>query len=55
MKIHGALFPVGAVLVLSSNEQSIEILFRAIENAGFRPDLDVLVCINVAASDFYSQ
>ena len=39
---------------LKSNEQAMEMVLKAIENAGYRPGEDVFVSIDAAASEFYN-
>ena len=39
---------------LSSNEQAIEIVLKAIESAGYRPGEDIYIAIDAAASEFYN-
>ncbi|MEE9392785.1 MAG: phosphopyruvate hydratase [Planctomycetota bacterium] len=38
---------------LSSNEEAIELLLRAIENAGYTPEEDITICLDCAANEFY--
>ncbi|MFM7661502.1 MAG: phosphopyruvate hydratase [Bacteroidota bacterium] len=38
---------------LKSNDEAIEVVLRAIENAGFRPGEDVYIALDAAASEFY--
>ena len=40
---------------LSSNEQAIEIVLKAIESAGYRPGEDIYIAIDAAASEFYNE
>ncbi len=40
---------------LSSNKEAIEIVIQAIENAGYKPGLDVYISIDAAASEFYDE
>lgn len=40
---------------LKSNEEAIEIVLRAIESAGFKPGDDMVIAIDAAASEFYSE
>lgn len=47
----GAFAPNG----ISSNEKPLEYLTQAITNAGYTPGVDAGVCIDAAASEFYSQ
>ena len=39
---------------LKSNEQAMEMVLKAIENAGYRPGEDVFVSMDAAASEFYN-
>jgi enolase len=38
---------------LKSNNEAIEILLRAIQEAGYRPGEDVAIALDPAASEFY--
>lgn len=40
---------------LKSNEEAIEIVLKAIENAGFKPGDDMVIAIDAAASEFYDE
>ena len=40
---------------LKSNEQAMEMVLKAIENAGYRPGEDVFVSMDAAASEFYNS
>ena len=40
---------------LSSNEEAIEYLLRAVENAGYVPEEDITICLDCAASEFYDK
>ena len=40
---------------LKSNEEAIEIVLKAIENAGFKPGEDMVIAIDAAASEFYDE
>ena len=40
---------------LSSNEEAIEIVLKAIESAGYRPGEDIYIAIDAAASEFYNE
>lgn len=40
---------------LKSNEEAIQIVLKAIENAGFRPGDDMVIAIDAAASEFYDE
>ncbi|MBC7334488.1 MAG: phosphopyruvate hydratase, partial [Actinobacteria bacterium] len=43
----------GLAPIFKSNEDAIELLIRAIEEAGYTPGVDILVYIDVAASSFF--
>jgi enolase len=38
---------------LSSNEEALEVIMKAIENAGYRPGEDIYIALDAAASEFY--
>ncbi|MCF8256952.1 MAG: phosphopyruvate hydratase [Flavobacteriales bacterium] len=38
---------------LKSNDQAVEVILKAIENAGYRPGEDVFLAMDAAASEFY--
>ena len=38
---------------LSSNEEALEVIIQAIENAGYRPGEDVYLALDAASSEFY--
>jgi enolase len=40
---------------LSSNDEAVEVVLRAVERAGFRPGEDVVLAIDAAASEFFSD
>lgn len=40
---------------LKSNEEALEIVLKAIENAGFKPGDDMVIAIDAAASEFYDE
>jgi enolase len=40
---------------LSSNDEAVEVVLRAVERAGFQPGEDVLLAIDAAASEFFSD
>ena len=40
---------------LSNNEEAIEFILEAIENAGFQPGKDVSVCLDVAANELFKD
>ena len=40
---------------LSSNEEAIEVVLKAIESAGYRPGEDMYIAMDAAASEFYNQ
>jgi enolase len=40
---------------LKSNEEAIEFVLRAIEKAGYKPGEDIVIALDAAASEFYSE
>jgi enolase len=40
---------------IKSNEEAIEIVLKYIENAGYKPGEDMVIALDAAASEFYSQ
>ena len=40
---------------LASNEEAIEIILESIQKAGYRPDADIKLALDVAASEIYSD
>lgn len=40
---------------LTSNEMAIEVILKAIENAGYRPGEDIYLGLDVASSEFYRE
>ena len=40
---------------LKSNEEALETVLKAIENAGFKPGEDMVIAIDAAASEFYND
>ncbi len=40
---------------LKSNEEAVELILTAIEQAGYRPGEDIWLALDVAASEFYSE
>lgn len=40
---------------ISSNEEAIEYVLKAIEKAGFKPGIDVFIAMDAAASEFYDK
>ncbi len=40
---------------LSSNEEAIQVLIKAIEQAGYEPGKDVFIALDCAASEFYNE
>ncbi|MFZ1704266.1 MAG: phosphopyruvate hydratase [Saprospiraceae bacterium] len=40
---------------IKSNEEAIEIVLKAIEVAGYRPGIDVVIAMDAAASEFYDE
>tara|TARA_Y100000588_G_C13740436_1_gene705345 strand:- start:50 stop:679 length:630 start_codon:yes stop_codon:yes gene_type:complete len=41
--------------MLSNNEEAIELILKAIEDAGFKPGADVSICLDVAANELYKD
>lgn len=40
---------------LKSNEEAVEVILKAIENAGYKPQDDFLIALDPAASEFYNK
>ena len=40
---------------IKSNEEAIELVLKAVENAGFKPWDDIVIAIDAAASEFYDE
>ncbi len=40
---------------LSSNEEALQVIVKAIENAGYRPGVDIFIALDPAASEFYQN
>ena len=40
---------------LSTNEEAIEFILKAIEKAGFKPGKDVSICLDIAANELYKD
>ncbi len=40
---------------LSSNEEALQVIMKAIEKAGYKPQDDVLICLDPAASSFFEK
>ena len=40
---------------LSNNEEAIEIILEAIENAGFKAGADISVCLDIAANELFKE
>ncbi len=40
---------------LASNDEAVEVVLHAVERAGYRPGEDVVLAIDAAASEFYSE
>ena len=40
---------------LTSNEQAIQVILEAIENAGYKPDKDVFIALDVASSELFKN
>ncbi|MBK9150413.1 MAG: phosphopyruvate hydratase [Saprospiraceae bacterium] len=40
---------------IKSNEEAIEIVLKAIESAGYKPGIDIMIAMDAAASEFYDE
>ena len=40
---------------IKSNEEAIEIVLKAIESAGYKPGVDIMIAMDAAASEFYDE
>lgn len=40
---------------IKSNEEAIELVLKAIETAGYRPGVDMMIAMDAAASEFYNE
>ena len=40
---------------LSSNKEALDVILEAIEKAGYKPELDVVIALDVASSEFYKD
>lgn len=40
---------------LSSNDEAIEVILQAIEKAGYKPEKDIFIALDVASSEFYLE
>jgi enolase len=40
---------------LTSNSEAIEVIMQAIEKAGYKPDIDIKIGLDAAASEFYDE
>lgn len=40
---------------LKSNEEAVEVILEAVENAGYKPKEDILIALDPAASEFYNK
>ena len=40
---------------LKSNEEALDTILKAIENAGYKPDEDIKIALDVASSEFYDK
>lgn len=40
---------------LESHEQAVDLILESIEKAGYKPDSDIKICFDVAASEFYED
>lgn len=45
----------GFAPALSTNEEALDLLLRAIEKAGYKPGIDITLALDVAASEFYQD
>ena len=45
----------GFAPMLSNNEEAIELILKAIEDAGFKAGTDISVCLDVAANELYKE
>ena len=45
----------GFAPALNKNEEAIEFILKSIEKAGFRPDEDVSICLDVASNELYKE
>ncbi|GAB2941125.1 phosphopyruvate hydratase [Hafnia psychrotolerans] len=45
----------GFAPVVSSNREPLELIVQAIENAGYRPGEDIVICMDPASSEFYRE
>ena len=45
----------GFAPMLSDNEEAIELILKAIEDAGFRAGTDISVCLDIAANELYKE
>lgn len=45
----------GFAPAIQSNEEAMEMVLQAIENAGFRPGEDMVIALDAAASEFYDE
>ena len=40
---------------LKSNDEALDVILKAIKKAGYKPGKDVVLCLDVAASEFYNK
>jgi len=40
---------------LKSNEEALDTILKAIENAGYKPDIDIKIALDIASSEFYDK
>ena len=40
---------------LNTNEKAIELIVEAIEKAGFKPDIDLSICLDIASNELYKD
>jgi enolase len=52
-KLQGVADEGGYWPAFASNEEALDALVRSIENAGFKPGRDVVISLDIAASEFY--
>ena len=45
----------GFAPAMSNNEEAIEFILKAIENAGFKAGIDVSICLDVAANELFKE
>jgi enolase len=45
----------GFAPLISSNEEALDLMVRAIQKGGYRPGIDISIALDLAASEFYKQ